>query len=195
METLQEYIPADNLLKKFGGDDQWEFDYDVEKVEMLRLLREHGITDENEMKDIPDEVEENSYIQGAVETGGASGGQASEGSLKQVRFSSGLPPTRQSRYGNDDKDPYASLSNSEQSILNKGSAISSGFRRRQVSRLMSLQETPQEKGLFEVSESLPVGSPRRHSVPLEVESMAVGDVMLRWVCPCRCCVCGYGYTQ
>lgn len=102
--------------------------------------------------------------------------EALDGSMKQVRFSPSMPPSRQSRYGPDD-DEYTSIGGSDQSLL---TGSTSSFRRRQVSRLMSLQETPREM------ES--VGSQRNDSVSnLEsvvealVEAVAVGDVLLRWV--------------
>ena len=39
-ETILEYVSADQLLVKFGGMDEWQFDYETEKAVMLNLVRE-----------------------------------------------------------------------------------------------------------------------------------------------------------
>ncbi len=48
-----EYIPKDQLLVKFGGEDTWEFDYQVERDRMFELamstiMPEAGAEDEDE---------------------------------------------------------------------------------------------------------------------------------------------------
>ena len=142
-ETICEYIPSDNLLVKFGGSDPWEFDYDVEKKVMLKLMRDNCKDSDKQLVNW-DEVELSDTEEFHEEESDEGDRQASTNG-KQVRFSSGLPPTRQSRYGPEDGEEgmeYSSLPSlrHDQSVLRKGSASSSGFRRRQVSRLMSLQE-------------------------------------------------------
>ena len=54
-----------------------------------------------------------------------------------MRFAGGQPPSRQSRYGNDED---SDISKYKDKALLKGSSISAGYRRRQVNRLMSLQQ-------------------------------------------------------
>lgn len=202
-DNIQEYIPAHNLLAKFGGLDTWEYVYEVERENLLKLLQqvnertgaqpearqpEAGV---DNMTALPEE-EALAVSDDAVkydsdgDTGWSQEEVGADGSVKQVRFSSNTPPSRQSRYGNDEEDSYGSIGGSDQSLLKKGSATSLGFRRRQVTRLMSLQESPQEpKEPRERNGSLPAGSLER-----QYEStgpgVAVGDVILRWVCPWLC---------
>ena len=60
-----------------------------------------------------------------------------------MRFSAGLPPTRQSRYGPDDEEnPYHSRYPNESQLL-RGSAVSPNYRRRQVNRLLERTSSPQ----------------------------------------------------
>jgi len=110
---------------------------------MLKMLR-NACKDSNRQMVNYDEVELSDTEEFHDEESDEGEKQAS----KQVRFSSGLPPTRQSRYGPEDGEegpefsslPTLHQQNPDQSVLRKGSASSTGFRRRQVSRLMSLQE-------------------------------------------------------
>ncbi len=136
-DSITEYIPVDNLLTKFGGNDPWEFDFDVEKKAMLKLLRE-ATRDSNRQIANRDEIELSETEEFHDEESDENG----RGSSKQVRFSSGLPPTRQSRFGPENGEEGVEFSSlpPDQSVLRRGSASSTGFRRRQVSRLMSLQE-------------------------------------------------------
>lgn len=201
MENIRDYIPANNLLTKFGGNDPWEFVYEVEKANMLKMMRE--VLDEtqseagseeggsDEVKDIPGEE--------GLEVGGEESQEeelGSEGSVKQVRFSSNMPPVRNSRYADDEENVYNTPpAGSAQSVLRKGSATSSGFRKRQVTRLMSLQEDTREKeGVERISSrergaSLPVGSLQRQFESME-GGVAVGDVLLRYI-HVVCCGCGW----
>lgn len=200
-ENIQDYIPADNLLKKFGGNDPWEYVYEVEKKIMLKQIREvagetqpkatPAVTnhdhwsDDDDMRDIleEDETEDQDGDSGDGAQSVPSIGPEEE-SLKQVRFSSGLPPSRQSRYGADDEEFYSiSVASPEQASLKKGSATASGFRRRQVTKLMSLQESPRG-GIpatrdKEMNGSLPVSRSPRRSVDMAEGVTTVGDVLLR----------------
>ena len=141
-DTIVDYIPVDNLLVKFGGNDPWEFDFDVEKKEMLKQLRNACKDTNKQLANVDVELSD------AEEFHDEESDEGEKQASKQVRFSSGLPPTRQSRYGPEDVEEgpeFSSLpslrhQNPDQSVLRKGSASSTGFRRRQVHRLMSLQE-------------------------------------------------------
>lgn len=193
-DTIQEYIPAHNLLTKFGGLDTWEFVYEVENEEMLKLIRESERTGareiaEDSMKELPQEAPlaaSSDTIKydsdGACDTAWSQEDMGADENVKQVRFSANTPPSRQSRHGGDEEDAYSSIGGSDHSLLKKGSATSLGYRRRQVTRLMSLQENPREKEvpMRERNGSLPTESLER-----EFEStgpgVAVGDIVLRWV--------------
>lgn len=191
-ETIQDYIPAHNLLTKFGGLDTWEYVYEVERENLLKLLQQvTGRTGaqpelaEDSMKDLPQEEPLAASNNGAKydSEGTFDTGEISpDGSVKQVRFSSNTPPSRQSRFGGDEDDTYSSLGGSDHSLLKKGSATALGYRRRQVTRLMSLQESPREKELpqKERNGSLPAGSLDRQ-FEATGPGVAVGDVILRWV--------------
>ncbi len=96
-----------------------------------------------------------------------------------MSFSGGLPPTRQSRYGDDEEVRSVSP---DQRLLQGGSGRS--FRRRQVSRLMSLQEN-KKPSLLDNAESASLNGSlpvlRRYSAdPGTVGVTTIGDVMLRY---------------
>ncbi len=97
-----------------------------------------------------------------------------------MSFSGGLPPSRQSRYGDDEEVRPVSP---DQRILQGGSGR--GFRRRQVSRLMSLQDNKKFSPLDDSAESVIASNGslpilRRHSADPGAMSVAtIGDVMLR----------------
>jgi hypothetical protein len=182
-ETIQEYIPAHNLLTKYGGQDTWEYVYEVERESMLKLLREaeerQGAQPEStgeDKIDLPHDearpVNDDAISEGAYDSQEDSG---VEGNVKQVRFSPSSPPSRQSRYGGDEEDVYSSIVGSDQSLL-KGSATSHSFRRRQVTRLMSLQESPEKEELKERNRSA-LGIDRQFEA---VEpGVSVGNIILR----------------
>ena len=201
---MPEYIPPDQLLVKFGGNDTWEFDYAVEKERLHNLAlsafnkkKEKETNDDLFQDDILEE-EEGESIQSQ---------QAEEERGRQVRFSAGLPPTRQSRFGHDDDILEARSTSPEQQLLQKGSATSRGFRRRQVSRLMSLQESKDRRSGTGIQRAVTLmedegeepgamnGTPpsiRRHSADpsLSGSVATLGSVMLRFVFVCMCvCVC------
>ena len=77
----------------------------------------------------------------------------------QVRFSSNLPPTRQSRFGPNDGE-RVQFHSPNNATLAKGSVAETGFRRRQVSKLMNLQTDPHQG-----RRSLP---PRHHSMDAQM---------------------------
>lgn len=179
-ETISEYIPADNLLVRFGGTDPWEFDFDVEKKVMLKLLRDACKDGDRKLVNW-DEVEL-SEDEAFHDEDSDEGERYPLSNGKQVRFSSGLPPTRQSRYGPENGEEgieFSSLPNirQDQSMLRKGSASSSGFRKRQVSRLMSLQEYPQGHSADSREENgrVPVGRQAAPDKPFYI----VGGIQLR----------------
>lgn len=177
----------DNLLAKFGGNDPWEFNYEVEREIMLEMIRkipkntqsqsaveklvegsDDGLSEEEALAD----EEEEDRISGDDDV------SRSTSSSKQVRFSSGLPPSRQSRFGPEEDEEASSMysmpPHTDQTVLRRGSATTSGFRRRQVSRLMSLQETPQGRlPMKAMNGSVPVS---RHSLD---KTKVVGGVVLR----------------
>ena len=167
-ENFQNYIPPDELLTKFGGNNTWQFDYETERDVMLSYVKK--VLDED-----ASEVSEG----GAVSGGG-----------KHVRFSSGLPPTRQSRFGADNEGTDLQTASLDRRMLQKGSAAGNGFRRRQVSRLMSLQSPPkgaQESGMIEGVGNGSLPALRRQSEPVSSTSVTtIGNIMLRcvwvWVC-------------
>ena len=192
-ETLPEYIPPDQLLAKFGGNDTWEFDYVVEKERMYNLaLSANSKQDEKETNDdlFQDDLLEE-------EEGESIQSKQAEGERgRQVRFSAGLPPTRQSRFGPDDDVLETRSTSPEQQLLQKGSATSRGFRRRQVSRLMSLQDNKGQRSGTGIQRTVSLmedegeepgtmngGSPsiRRHSADPSLRSSVatLGSVMLR----------------
>lgn len=191
-ETIQQYIPAHNLLTKFGGLDTWDYVYEVEREAMLKLLQEaeerkgaQSESGEDDTTELPQE-EALAVSDDAVkyDSEGASGtglSQEEEGNVKQVRFSSTSPPSRQSRFGGDEEDSYCSVGGSDQSLLKKGSATSLGFRRRQVTRLMTLQESSQEKEPRESNGSLPAVLGMEQQLESTEPGVSVGDVILRWV--------------
>lgn len=187
-ETVQKYIPAHNLLTKFGGLDTWEYVYEVERADMLKLIQEaeerkgaQSESGDDDTTGLPQE-EASAVSDDAVkyDSDGAWSQEdvGAEGNVKQVRFSSTSPPSRQSRYGGDEEENYSSIGGSDQSLLKKGSATSLGFRRRQVTRLMSLQESPQEKEPRERNGSLPALGLEQQFESTEPE-VSVGDVILR----------------
>ena len=202
--TIQEYIPAHNLLTRFGGLDTWEYDYAVERENMLALLRQAdsnrlrtgasgaatsgpgGVTEEDDkMADLPQVTPMRGDGDAAYESGLSQEELNSEASVKQVRFSNSLPPSSQSRFGDvngeDENISYNSLGGPDQSLLKKGSATSLGFRRRQVTRLMSLQESPPpraEQGRErQRNGSLPANNLEQEFS--DASGVAVGDVILR----------------
>lgn len=160
---------------------------------MLLLLREvNGETQskagseigDEEMRDVPEEeiVMDDSmkYEQDSVyDTGWNQSQDGSESGVKQVRFSANMPSTRQSRFGTDEENSISSVSSVDQSVLRKGSATSAGFRRRQVTRLMSLQDSSPREKERERHGSLPVIP----NVDRQFEGgvVTVGDVIIRWV--------------
>ena len=155
---------------------------------MLKQIREaeerKGAEPETSEEDTVDSTQEEALAvsDGAVKYGGEDGWSHANrgvgGNVKQVRFSSTSPPSRQSRYGGDEEDAYSSLGGgNDQSLLKKGSATSQGFRRRQVTRLMSLQESP-EKEPKERNGSLPVLGLNREFESTE-PGVPVGDIILR----------------
>lgn len=169
-ENITEFIPPEVLLKKFGGENSWEYDFDVERAPMM-VEMEPVWTEEWYASGLPSDL-----VDG--EGGGGNGGK------KQVHFSAGLPPTRQSRYGTDeDEQTSASAAHSpKQRVLAKGTAGASGFRRRQVSKLMSLQSQtsglPRQRSLGNGElNGGPGTSLRRLSEPINATNN-VGDLIV-----------------
>ena len=177
--------------------------YEVEREVMLRQIREvedesqsraGSETGDEDVKELPedDEVEESmvSYDQSNGASYNAEWDQEetpeSASSTKQVRFSTNIPPSRQSRYGTEEEASINSLrSSAEQSMLKKGTASSSGFRRRQVTRLMNSQENPREKegggGGRERERNGVISSLDRSTDPPGVMA-TIGDILVRYVC-------------
>ena len=155
---------------------------------MLRMIREvQGETQSGagSEDDTPPE-EEMLSLEGPVQNGsgayynGAHDAEGAEGNLKQVRFSSSIPPSRQSQYGAEDEENSFG-GGQDQAVLRKGSATSTGFRRRQVTRLMSLQEDPRDKTPSlerERNGSLPINILERPGTSGGV--VTVGDVTVRY---------------
>ncbi len=55
-DNISDYIPTDQLLVKFGGEDTWEFDYQVERDRLFELamsavMPEPSAEDEDEGED------------------------------------------------------------------------------------------------------------------------------------------------
>ena len=164
-ENFQEYVTANNLLTKFGGNDPWVFNYDTEKAAMTDLYQRSVMIAERDERPageadnvIMSEEAVEDVDQSPVDVNEPVG--VSRDNSKQVRFSSGLPPTRQSRFGPDDcgsDTVYGSSQSPDQAKLRRGSAPNFGFRRRQVSRLINLQEPPQSRWLpRETNGELPI---------------------------------------
>lgn len=192
-ETIQDYISSDQLLEKFGGTDTWEFDYVVEKERIKNLALSADCTRVKAEVTNNDELFPEDTIEDKSES--FPGEQSVQQGGRQVRFSGGLPPTRQSRFGHDDEVVKTRPISPQQQVLQAGSATSHGFRRRQVSRLMSLQETKDHKSKVEHSKSLmdedeeeyssvtrSLPSQQSHMVdPSPDDSVAtIGVVMLRY---------------
>lgn len=180
MDNIQEYIPAHNLLTKYGGSDTWEFVYEVERKNMLGLLEQA----ESQIGARSDDLAKGSPHDEAVSEVSEGVGWSQDESVKQVRFSSNVPPTRQSRYGSDDEESFGNnVSGSDQSLLKKGSATALGFRRRQVTRLMSLQEQGSHDKEPEVEatgrETRSLNGSILSTAELDSSTVAVGDVILR----------------
>ena len=144
-------------------------------LKLLNQFRETGRVGDGSREEEEEEEEvmvSDDFARNGLGEAGWSQDEAADGSTKQVRFSPSIPPSRQSRYGPDDDESFVSIGGPDQSLLKTGSM--SSVRRRQVSRLMSLQETPREM------ES--IGAQRNGSVPnLEstMETVSVGDILLR----------------
>ena len=58
-----------------------------------------------------------------------------------MRFAAGLPPTRQSRFGGEEEESVYRPCSPKEAQLLRGSAISPNYRRRQVNRLMNMQQS------------------------------------------------------
>ncbi len=176
---------------RYGGTDPWEFDHEVEKEEMLRMIREVqgetqlGAPPEDDTMDIPGQE---TGLEGPGSNGSAAhhngaNGTMDDGSLKHVRFSSSIPPSRQSRYGTEsEQNSFSSTGSPDQAALKKGSVTTTGFRRRQVTRLMSLQEEPRDSSpALERNGSLPINILERPGTAGGGGVVTVGDVTVRCV--------------
>lgn len=120
---ITDYVSPSQLMVQFGGDDPYVYDFDSE-YETLRSECEE-VWERDPLTSYEDEEEE---------------------SLKQVRFAPHQPPSRQSRYGSEEEDCDRRQSLDNQ--LMKGSAISPGYRRRQVHRLISSQvQQPHDRAM------------------------------------------------
>ncbi|MCG8625224.1 MAG: hypothetical protein MJE68_24905, partial [Proteobacteria bacterium] len=112
-ENIQEYISPEHLLTKYGGYDQWQFNFEVEHEKMMQLIdsyhdvaaddgddpQDEGLGDDDRLTPVAEEEDDEEMI-----GGGGGRRERGGGGRKQVRFSSGLPPTRQSRFGRQDED-------------------------------------------------------------------------------------------
>ena len=65
--------------------------------------------------------------------------------VMQVRFAPGLPPTHQSRYGSEEEESLYRPRSPKEAQLLRGSAVSPNYRRRQVNRLINMQQTSLEQ--------------------------------------------------
>lgn len=160
---------------KFGGTNPWQFDFEAERDLFQSYIKKVLGDDFNTPKSSHSQALEANHDE--FPSSGKAGG-------KQVRFSSGLPPTRQSRFGSDNEGRSLQTASLDRKMLQKGSASGNGFRRRQVSRLMSLQHGSHESGQTKDSvENGSVPTARRQSEPVTSSNVTtIGDIMLRYSC-------------
>ena len=55
--TISEYISSDQLLLSFGGTDEWQYDYEVEKTRMLDYVQKVWREEEEEEEEEDEEEE------------------------------------------------------------------------------------------------------------------------------------------